>query len=404
MQAAAFDIASDLVGQAARGYMAKRAYNYGASFASKRRRLGGSGGDGSVRFSRERHLVGRKKRKNRIKMSDLLTGKGTLRLRWSATSNSLIGPGRVPIGFGSAASAGNFQILPIHFISLTNNQLGAANTYKGTHKRGLMRIVRDSNTGETGWNYFESQGKQGVNDWIANGQWVYEEDSTNSATATNSLYHKWTEIRLNLYGAKYIPLVYTISLVQMPQNYDPQKVDSWAPGVALPNGEFDEFSRWMEDISRPLIANPINVTGTKKEYKSHVKVIKQYKVRVNPLSYSNAADETTAPVHVGNVRQFKTFIRHDRFRLYNWAETSSNVLPDRNLNDLGFDQIANDNNLCDVDWGKRLYLMITCTTGPAVTSDAYSIYERRPYEYTAMPSYEGTYDIVVRNEFVTNTG
>jgi len=401
MQAAAFDIASELVGQAARGYMGKRAYDYGASFASKRRRLGGSSGGDGVRFSRERHLIGRKKRKNYVKMADLLTGKGTLRTRWSATSNSLVGPGKVPIGFGSATGAANFQVLPIHFISLTCNPMGIANSFKGAHRRGLFRIVRDQNTGETGWNYFESQGAQGVNQWLADGRWTNEVDTTDTINQ-NSLYHKWTEIRLNLYGAKYIPLVYTISLVQMPQNFDPQKTDSWAPGVGLPNGEFDEFSRWMEDASRPLIANPINVSGSEKEYKKHVKVIKKYTVRMNPLSYSNAADESTAPVHVGNVRQFKAFIRHDRFRMYNWAEHTSNFATDKNFDDLGFDTTSGDQNLSDVQWGKRLYLMITCTTGPAVTSDAYSIYERRPYEYTAMPSYEGTYDIVVRNEYLGN--
>lgn len=376
-------------------------FSYNPTTYNNTYKYAGGSSSGGVKFSRERHRVGRRKRRQRARLSDVLNGKAVFRQRWQATSNTLIGPGKIPISYGfDSGSSGDIETLPIHMMSITNCGIGLASAEKGCHLPGMFRVCRDKNTGAIGMRKFDSQTYVGVNDWDSTGSWQGESNVTAIPANGDSLFHKWTEIRFNLYGAKYIPLTYTIKLVQVPQEYDIGKAEVWAPGAALPLGEFDQVTRWFEDVSRSLIANPINVTGTEKEYKSKVKVLKSYSVTIAPLSYTNAASEGTAPVHVGNVRQFKAFIRHDRFRKYDWAENAVNILPDRNLADLGFDVKTLDRMYCDVKWGQKVYLMLTCTTGPKVDSDAYDVYATRPYEYASIPNYEGTYDVLVRNEFL----
>jgi len=393
MLGVAAGIAAEAGKHMARGYVNKRAYQYGESLASKRRRISSS--SGGVRFSSENHRVGRKKRKNRTNLSDLLRNMERYRLRWQAISPSLVGPGKIPIGYGKNGAA-NEEVLPIHFISLTGHSNGIVNQYKGSQDKGLCRVIRNTTNGFCAWQPFKSQLPGGVTSWD-DGSWE-PEDANGQLTQGSNAYHKWTEVRANLYGSKYMPLTYTITILQCPQSYDPFTALEY-PAY---HGEFAQFSRWMEDVSRGLIANPINITGTKPEYKQNIKIIKQYKINIGPLSYSDAADEGAAPVHVGNVRQFKCFLRHDRWRDYNWTEETHNVVVDRTLQDLGWDQVnQTDRNYCDVKWGSRLFMFITCTSGPRVDSVAYNVAEREPYGYVNMPSYEGTYDLLVRNEFMT---
>lgn len=376
-------------------------FNLGFNYTRSTNRAPAGGGAGGVRFSKEAHRFGRRRRRNKIRLDDLFRGYAKLRTRWQLTSPTLIGPGRVPISFGvDTTSAANFETLPIHMISLTTNMIGEANTSKGAHKKGLFRFVRDSATGTVGWNWFDAQMEDGVNTYNGTGEWEWEARNDFGLAPQDKFFHKWSEIRLNLYGSKYMPLTYTITFVTMPKEFDPQQIDSWVPGSPNQLEEFNECTRMLEDLVRPLISNPINVSGTKQHWKDKVRILKQYKVNMAPLSYSNAADETTAPVHVGNVKQFKTFIRHDRWRNYNWADRISNVDPDRDLNDLGWDHTDSEKVSCELDWGKRVYMIISCTTGPRVDKTAYSVYSHLPAQYTSMPDYEGTYDIMVRNEFM----
>lgn len=374
-----------MIGAAAGSYMAGR--------STRSRGMVSSGG---VRFSKERHLVGKKRRRTVGRLSDTLSILNPYRVRWQATSNSLVGPGRIPIGFGYHTDGPT--VLPIHMISLTNNTKGNQNSFKGGYNHGLFRITRNEGDGTTGWNYFASQQAAGVNNWTTTGTWQVEQSDLPGQSNRWSFYHKWTEVRANLYGSKYLPLEYTISVVQMPQSYDPQKFSHSTTG-SLPAGEFDEVSRWFNDLGRSLVANPINIAGTKQEWKNNVRILKQYKVNIGPLSYENAAAENAAPVHVGNVKQFKCFIRHDRWRDYSWADQSANITADKYLGDLGWDAQDDDTVLIDVEWGKKVYLMITCTSGPLTNSEAYNVNERTPFQYNVIPSYEGTYDLMVRNEF-----
>lgn len=391
------------------GFNPRFSYNpsYKTTFA-------GGGPAGGVKFSKEKHAVGRRRRRKASSLTDVMRTMQKLRARWQLCSNTLTGPGRIPIGFGGyTLTDGDFHSMPIHLMSLTQNPynpstgpFGVANGNKGAYGHGLYKVVRKPADGTLGLVFYESNTRLGVNSYDPNGYWQQESEPASGGGYTNgSYFHKWTEVRMNLYGAKYIPLVYTISVVQVPKEFDPfQHAPSIvAPGVP-PVGnqpEFSEFTRWMEDISRSLCCNPLNTTGTKKEYKDNIRILKQYKVNVQPLSYSNASAEGTASVKVGNVREFKMFMRHDRWRNYCWAEIDDTVDQDRNFADLGWDVKRTNQPLTDVKWGSRLFMMITCTTGPIRDGIQNDVRTHNPVQLTDIPEDYGTYDIIVRNEFRT---
>jgi len=388
----------------------------GASFSYQPTRritnvsYGGGGQAGGVKFSREKHLVGKRKRRNRAKLADVFSGYAPLRYRWQLVSNTLTGPGRVPISFGgNLATDGEHHSMPVHFMSLTQNPFisdAALLQGKGCYKHGLYKVIRNPGTGAFGYQYYDSNTSVGMNSYSGDGSWQAEA-LDNGVPNTYSfqpdrLFHKWTEIKFNLYGAKHIPLVYTINVVQMPKEFNPHQYppDGVVAPITTGQPEFCEFSRWMEDINRALLCNPINTTGTKKEYKTNVRLIKSYKINMQPLSYTNAAAEGEAPVKVGNVRQFKIFMRHDRWRNYCWAEDDVNIVQDRNFADLGWDVYSTQKPVTDVAWGKRLYMFITCTTGAISDGPQNNIRTNNPVQLTDIPSDYGTYDIIVRNEFL----
>lgn len=374
-------------------------------------RLAAGGPAGGVKFSKEEHIVGKKRRRQYVTMSDLLCQMERARYRWQLCSNTLTGPGRIPLSYGSyGVTDVDFHTLPIHFMSLSQVpliQIQNENPNKGSFRHGLYRVVRNAIDGRIGTMHYWSNGPNGVNSYDTNGYWQPEVPIP-SPVLNNPVYHKWSQVKLNLYGAKHIPITYTITLVKCPKQFDPLKTAPSGPVDAqtAPNpthGRFDEFSRWVEDVSRTLLCNPINEPGTKKEYKENVKIVKQYSTTIQPMSYTNAAAEGQAPVKVGNVREFNMFVRHDRWRDYSWAEQQENIVEDVNWQDLGWDQREGiDRQYTDEKWGKRLYMFITCTTGAITDGPHNNVRSNEPYQMEDIPNDFGTYDIIVRNEFYCN--
>lgn len=374
-------------------------------------RLATGGPAGGVKFSKEGHIVGKKRRRNHAKLADVLATMHRCRYRWQLCSNTLTGPGRIPLSYGGWNTDNEHHTLPIHFISLSQNPLGAAtnvNSNKGSHKHGLYRVIRNLFTGDLGCLYYQSNNNDGVNSYQPDGLWRAEIPYL--PNQPDNFYHKWSEVRMNLYGAKHIPITYTVSLVRCPKAFDPL---SFPPSVTpdavtpptTPHNQFTEFSRWIEDVSRTLLCNPLNVPGTKKEYKENVKVVKQFSTTIQPMSYTNAAAEGQAAVKVGNVREFKMFVRHDRWREYEWAENESNVIEDLNWQDLGWDVYIPPNSMyTDEKWGQRLYMFITCTTGAITNGDFNDVRTTVPVQLADIPNDFGSYDLIVRNEFYHSKG
>lgn len=370
-------------------------------------RLATGGPAGGVKFSKEEHVIGKKRRREYCKLSDVIAQMFRARTRWQLCSNTLTGPGRIPISYGGYGTTDlQHHSLPIHFISLSQfvSPTSLVNTNKGSYKHGLYRVIRNEIADTIGCMNYECNTYEGVNNYDPNGYPQYEITPYNEVD-NNSTYHKWSEVKMNLYGAKHIPLTYTISLVTCPKEYDPLSVQpvgnvDLATPPATNHPTFSPFARWVEDVARTLLCNTLNEPGTDKEYKKNVTIIKQYSTTIQPLSYTNAAAEGQAAVKVGNVREFKFFMRHDRWREYFWAENQENVTVDRPWQDLGWD-VHNVINrpYTDEKWGKRVYMFITCTTGAITDGPQNDVRTKRPVQLDDIPNDFGSYDLIVRNEY-----
>lgn len=382
----------------ATNYAMGRMFPYGAAVAT-------GGPAGAVQFSRERHRVGRRRWKKSVKMADIQRMMVKYMARWQLTSGNLIGPGRIPIGYGTNTPTDpDRQRLPIHFISLTQNPLDSMNAIssaKGCFQHGLYGLIRNPVDGTLSYRPFQCNTSQGISNYDVDGRWQTERvDSGFTASLNAHMYHQWTSVRMNLYGAKNMPLTYTIYVLQMPKQYSPfQHIPSSAAVPSDNFTEFNEFSRFIHDISRGLICNPLNVSATPQDWKKHIRIVKQRSITINPLSYTNAAAEGTAITKVGNVRQFNLFLRHDRWRQYAWADRTVDTVPDRDWSDLGWDVQYGEYATTDVDWDKRLVMMITCTVGRQTNGPHNDVTTGLPPQSTDIPVDFGTYDIIVRNSF-----
>lgn len=331
---------------------------------------------------------------------------GEVITRWASMSPTLTGPGRLPLTYGTTLAANPIRAMPVMFTSLTSlphpgEGITGDNIGFGTYNRGLCRVFYNENLGTWSYQTLASQEPTGAT-YDLTGVWQTEKNLISTSTIpprrNRSLFHKYTDIRFNLYGSALYPLRYNIFVCKMPKEWSPLQFNA---GVNI--AENGEFSTWMKDLTRPLIANPINTNGNQM-WRKQIKIIKNYTVDINPLAYSDAAAETAASVHVGNVRQFKLFLRHDRHRRYDWAERDTQTVDDRPMNDLGWDQTVLSDAVLDVAWNQRLYLFITCTTtNITVNPTLFDISNGNPDAYgigNVLPDNFGTIDCQMRQCFV----
>jgi len=367
-----------------------------------------------VMYKKYRKRMGRRYRRSASKVFKHLVGSGSpYIIRWASMSDSLKGPGRLPMWLASATEENNFAQIPIYFMSLTalavENPGGSGDMYDstgyGAYNKGLCKIHYDSTAGTFTYRSLFSQGSSGNTavapaTTYADPYWKDEVVSYPSTALRNKVFHKYTDIRLNLYGCGLYPLTYTLYVLKMPKSWS---MLSHAEGAVL--GTNSEASEMLRDMVRPLVANPINSNGPS-EWLKHVRVVKKMKYFVPPLGYTDyeVAKEagTTLPVKLSNCKQVKLFMRHDRYRDYNWAVRTQQREYDLDLTNLGWDKTVESDCVPDVDWDSRLYMYITCNVAGRTVNSIAAVPERNPsVPQTAIPADYGTFDIQVRQAFVS---
>ena len=362
---------------------------------------------GSATYSRSRKRIGRVRRRTVKSVFRNYIGDQQHQVwRWASMSNNLKGPGRLPIAFGAPNDNPNNLVCPIYFMSLSNlYSYPNEKDYPayGAYKHGLCNVVyvKDANQ------FFylpKASMTSGGNDiaYDGNGLWQPETKSA-EAFQSNKLFHKWTEIKFNLYGSSLYPLTYTITICKMPESWNFHKYPPYSstdPTSLIPAAT--EVGEICRDLLRPLVGNPINTNNGNDTWRKKVKIIRQYKYHVAPLSYTDADAEGTAAVHLGNTQQVKIFLRHDMFRRYDWSVTPTSRLYDKNFADLGWDVNRKDvdHNVVDVDWNRRLYMYVTCTTSGLIKDQSLDPFQSNPIVTpTALPDDFGSFDIQVRRSF-----
>lgn len=363
----------------------------------------------STEHYKYRSRYGRVRRRTARTVFKNLLGSGTQVVnRWQNMSETLAGFGRLPIGYGTQSAAAANECVPIMFMSLTTNEgiLGntVTNANYGAYGHGLSRLFFDNTTGAFKWVKLASQTNVGINSFDLNGDWKNEQNYVSGNFGYQKLFHKYTDIRLNFYGSEFYPLEYTATVLMLPEDLDPYK---FAENTDIANGT--ECEEMLKDMVRPLIKNPININNRSRNWRSKVKVVCKRTFRINPVGSANAG--LREPLS-NKVVTCKMFLRHDRYRDYNYADGLARTTVDNSLSDLGWDVYKAGRMKMDVDFGKRLFLFITCTAGERYLDD--SVTPATDYFRIGSPAdlgipqtgfqkycaLSGSMDVLVRNAFI----
>lgn len=348
-------------------------------------------GGGGAFVSRRRLRTGRKKRRRtqRVFRELLYTGQREV-YRWQQTSPTYLGPGRLGLLWGRTSPLDQAQRMPFHFMSLTSSMRGVEHAEKGCYRNGMNRVVYNSSTGSYYWNPLQPQNFVGDN--AGNVLWQPEQNEGGSTTAaaTGRVFHEWTDVRLNLYGTYTVPITYTVLIAQMPRQLDPFTVEA---GTTTPEGT--ELHNMFKDWSRKQLYSSVGCNG-RSDWDKDVRIVKRYSVTIQPFNYSDQNSETLLPEGYSkspHIHELRWFLRHDRFRNYKWSENVSDSTLTRDFMKPGWDYNGPEETMADVEWGKRLFLIVLATSPEVqdgVTTD---------YVNPADPVTQGSYDVCVRNSF-----
>jgi len=366
----------------------------------------------SVQFTRYSDRIGRKKRRTAAELFNAEIGRMTeVVYRWQQVSESLLGPGENILAYGldGTVPGQTGYVVPIMVASLTNNILFPDSQSFGCQRRGLHRLTYNSSTKNFGYQYMRSQDDNGA---FTTSEWLPETGAGRALTApiSSRVFHKWTEIRLNLYGSAYYPLTYEVMVVTGMET-DMSVFDFAAGGQ--PIFQTTNLNAFLRDQTKDYIGNPIvGSVLDRQDFKDKFKVIRRQIVKVDPLSYSDGAAQPDIAagqgVDASNVKNINMFIRHDRFREYGWTPISNDQDLQNTLDGTGYDKqdtstSALTSGYADVDRSERVYLFIKCTAPRILTSEQF---ETEPAEApvaqlssSAIPAFSGSYDIVMRNCF-----
>jgi hypothetical protein len=364
----------------------------------------------SVQFRRSYDRVGRKRRRTASQLFNANIGRmDEVVYRWQQVSGSLLGPGNQIIAYGKAPAPATGYVCPLVFSSLTNVPLFTSNLTYGAQRAGLYRLTYEPTTKSFGMQYYRSQDKDAAQT-VA--RWQLEsgtEPALATSTVSPEIFHKWTEIRMNLYGCAYAPLTYEI-LVVTGMELDMSIFDYASGGT--PIFESTNLNAFLRDQCKDYIGNPIVGSSLdRKDFKGKYKIIRRKVITISPLSYHNGAiakEGLTSGIDASNVRNVNMFIRHDRFRNYAWSARAIDQDLQSGLDGRGFDtqdisQLANDSCLSDVDRDQRVYLFVKCSAGRAYEAPEFDIIPAEvpisELSQTEIPVSSGSFDIVMRNCF-----
>lgn len=340
---------------------------------------------------RVKRRTGRVKRwsANRCKAAIIGAGNEVI-YRHQGTTPTYIGPGYYNLGFNDSATPG-LHYVPVHFMSLTSMLNGQFDLAKGVQATCMKQVYYDNATGLYAYSDMFNQEPNGSSS--VNNQWKTELSNLTTNTVS-SVFHKYTDIKINLYGSYTVPVWFNVFICTMKEQIDPLKT---APNTYY--AADSETNNMFRDMMRPLTYSTVGHNSYIK-FPADMRVIKSHRVCVQPLGYSDQEAEKNLDGDVRyskspNIHELRWFIRHDRYRDYKWTQgIYDSLLNNNDLNAPQWDVVTPRIPMCDVEWGKKLFLFITAsapTRGLATTT---------PYRQDASHTIQqGSYDICVRNCF-----
>lgn len=345
---------------------------------------------GSV-VTRRRLRTGRRHRDSIYSLKKDIIGTGDeYVMRWQATTPSYLGPGYFYLGWSTNSAAPTDQFVPIHFMSLTNNTFGLANTAKGCFLNGMNRLYFQTTTGNFGYSPLQCQTSNGSID--ANGNWQADQGILPSVR-NGRIFHKYSQVKINLYGTYTVPINYKVMLVQFKQEQDI---------TAFPQGSYpitagSECANMLKDWFKSLTYSTVGNNNGRQDWVKDVRVIKQFNTTIQPLNYSDQLAERTLDQGSNqsitpHIRELRWFIRHDRFRNYKWSQNNNESTIDNSLG-IGWDVNTPAGTMSDCEWGKKVFLVVMASSPLNAQRASNQLQDQND------TNCQGSYDICVRNAF-----
>lgn len=382
------------------------AYSQTRTNTTRKRKFESTGMQGSTTLRRTKRRIGRKKYRssNRV-YRELLSRQNRCVFRWQQVSPSLLGPGRVAIQWCDQGANTEFDKMPMHFMSISQYPFGTRQyeeQYGGLS--GGLRVLQYANgsPGNGDWVYslLPSQDAVGGPD-ESSGAWYLESQNGRPDPSNEYVFrhHAWTQVKLNLYGTFAVPITYTVMFYQCPQNLDPQRV---APGLPGHQGG-SESANMFKDIARSLTGNNL-LLAPRVEWPRDCRILKMYKKTIQPIPFSDQIDVATSSSKTAHVETMNIFFQHDRLRDYRWCEQEGDQITNHDLTAPTWDTYRESSLQNDVEWGKKVYMMITATCPERLTPEYASALLVTDTPSVELTKTAGSYDIIVRQCFYLSGG
>lgn len=208
---------------------------------------------------------------------------------------------------------------------------------------------------------------------VAAGTWTNEQATSIAFPNTQHAFHKYTDIKLNLYGARKRTTWFEIMIVRVND-------DLANPFAANPaNLEYKQFIDYLQRpcIYSNLVQNSIGKTNRK------FSIIKKYKY------FISAAQTTDVDTSVGKIKEVKIFLKHNVMRDFDWRleQTPASM---SHAQEAGNAYIVDTQNENDVRPRQRVFMVIRAFAPERRFTDAFST-------ASADANVDPTYDIIIRN-------
>lgn len=296
--------------------------------------------------------------------------------RWSGVSRFGVGGGFYRIC--KMTDGGTNTMLPFHIMDLSymkNNTVGAPN-FTG-HRQWYVNAAGELESAT--FNSYDESGNLQIP-----GVWIDERGE--AAANVPSVFHRWTQIKLNLYGSLNRPMKYKVFLF---------KCDADAcPGYSAATDA--ELKLNVESIIRPYVYS--NLLGNCGEQRKAWRVLKEWNFNIDPQAKSDATDANQTNFNP-NFKEVKLFVRHNMNINYEWYDnpTNAELVDDKPKTDY-FQRTKAEKNAHAFP-NARLFLGIVASSGTVYAGTTGHNWSDSPAEDTEYLKNYGSYDLVVRRCF-----
>lgn len=314
-------------------------------------------------------VTSRKYRLKRFKLRSVVnTNRNRTILRLQGLTNFDTNSGYHPL-INWRNPATDEQVPPVHLYDLTHVPNNTATINGGYYFKVAGASSTDAVSTPTVLSFQNPDGAS-IPFW----QW---EKGTAVAHKADSFFHEWTQVKLNLYGARKRTTYFDVMFVRFPDDL---------ANLLSANPSNPHHKQLMHQIMRPLMYS--NLYTFRPEAKRMMTVVKRFRYYV-PATQSIDLNTTT-----GKIRQVNIFLRHNRRYQLDWVE-SQTIPPVSGADVVDFANMRDQDNRNFPKEHLRLYMLV-CAFAPEQRSGVGA------YPDAIDPAIDPSYDIIIRNAFSMN--